>query len=77
MGFQRTIGAMILGLFVRQRIVGLLSTPNQKDLTELAELMTAGKVTPLVNSTHALKDAARVIEAVGAGHGAGTQVITI
>jgi NADPH:quinone reductase-like Zn-dependent oxidoreductase len=77
MGFERTIGGMLLAPFVRQRIVGLLSKPNQRDLTVLAELMASGKLTPIVQSTYPLARAAEAIEGVGASHGAGTIVVTL
>lgn len=77
MGFERTIGGMLLAPFVRQRIIGLLSKPNQHDLTVLAELMASGKLTPVVQSPYPLIRAAEAIESVGASHGAGTIVVTL
>ena len=77
MGFERTIGGMLLASFVPQRIIGLLSTPNQRDLTVLAELMASQKLTPVVQSTVPLSHAAAAIESVGGGHAAGTTVVTL
>lgn len=77
MGFERTIGAMLLAPFVRQRIVVLLSKPQPHDLAELAELMAAGRVTPAVRSLYSLSRAAEAVEEVGAGDGAGTLVIVL
>ena len=76
-GFERTIGAMLLAPFVRQRIVGLLSKPIQHDLSVLAELMASGRLRPVVQSSYPLSRAAEAIEAVGAGHGSGTLVVTV
>jgi NADPH:quinone reductase-like Zn-dependent oxidoreductase len=77
MGFQRTIGGMLLGLFIRQRIVGLLSTSNQKDLAGLANLMASGKVRPVVQPSYPWRRAAEAIESVGGGRGAGTVVVSL
>jgi NADPH:quinone reductase-like Zn-dependent oxidoreductase len=77
MGFERTIGGMLISPFVRHRIVGLLSKPNQHDLVVLAQLMASGKVTPVVQPPYPLTRSAEAIEAVGAGHGAGTIVVTL
>ena len=77
MGFERTIGALLLAPFVRQRIVGLLSTPNGPDLHALAELMASGKVTPAIQPPYPLARAAAAIEAAGTGPGSGTPVVTI
>lgn len=77
MGFERTIGGMLLAPFVRQRIIGLLSQPNQDDLATLAELMATGRLSPVVPHSYPLDRAAEAIEAVGAGHGVGTMVVTL
>lgn len=77
MGFERTIGAMLRAPFVRQRIVGLLSRPNQRDLGELAELMASRRLTPAVRSPYPLGRVAEAIEAVGTGQATGTLVIAL
>jgi NADPH:quinone reductase-like Zn-dependent oxidoreductase len=76
MGFERTIGALLMAPFVRQRIVGLLSSPNPHDLEALADLMGSGKLAPVVQPSYPLSRAVEAIEAVGAGHGNGTLVVT-
>lgn len=75
MGFGRTIGGVLLGRFVRQRIVAVLSAANREDLGVLADLMATGKLRPLVQPTEPLDSAAEVVEMVGAGHGAGTMIL--
>jgi NADPH:quinone reductase-like Zn-dependent oxidoreductase len=77
MGFERTIGGMLLAPFVRHRIVGLLSKPNQRDLAVLAELMASEQLTPVVQPPYPLSRVAEAIEGVGASHGAGTIVVTL
>lgn len=77
MGFQRTLGAMLLNRFVRQRLIGLLSQPNAADLNELASLMADGTITPLVHPPVQLERAADAIERVGRGEVAGSLVVAL
>jgi NADPH:quinone reductase-like Zn-dependent oxidoreductase len=76
MGFERTIGGMLLSPFVGQRIVGLLSETSRHDLLALARMMDSGEVTPVVQAAFPVARAAEAIEAAGAGRGAGTIVVT-
>lgn len=76
MGFERTVGGMLLSPFVRQRIVGLLSQPNHQDLAELARLMGSGQLTPVIQAAYPAVRAAEAIEAAGASRGAGSIVVT-
>lgn len=77
MGFERTLGAMLLNRFVRHRIVGLLSQPNTADLQELSRLMADGSITPLVQPPVRLERAAEAIEQVGRGEVAGSLVVAL
>lgn len=77
MGFGRTIGAMLLDRFVRQRIVGLLSQPNQGDLQTLADLMADGTLSPAVQAPLPLESASEAIERAGRGDGAGGLVLAL
>jgi len=77
MGFGRTIRAMMLSPFVPQRLVGLVSTPTQADLQELARLMASDRVSPVVAATVPLPEAAEAIARAGTGHGHGTQVVRV
>ena len=67
MGFGRTIRAMLTSPFVKQRLRALISSPNSDDLVALAGLVEAGRITPVVGSTHPLSNAAGAIELVGVG----------
>lgn len=77
MGFERTVGAMLLDRFVTHRIVGLLSQPNREDLAALGELMARGIVRPEVQSTLPLEAASDAVERAGRGEGAGGLVLAI
>jgi NADPH:quinone reductase-like Zn-dependent oxidoreductase len=75
MGFERTVGAMLLDRFVTHRIVGLLSQPNREDLAALAELMARGIVRPEVHPALPLESASEAVERAGRGDGAGGLVL--
>lgn len=77
MGFGRTIRATMLDRFVKHRIVSLLSMPNADDLRTLADLLANGSVTPAVQATYPLADAAAAIDDAGNGHASGVNVVTV
>jgi NADPH:quinone reductase-like Zn-dependent oxidoreductase len=77
MGFGRTIGAMLLAPFVKQRLVGFLANPTQADLAVLADLMSAGRVSPVVRRVYPIDDVVDAVESAGRNSGAGTPVVRI
>ena len=61
----------------RQTMRNMIAQPNQDDLALLAELLTAGKLTPVIDRRyplHALPDA---LHYVGQGHAKGKVIITV
>ena len=48
-GIHRQLGAMVLSLFVRQRLGTFIAQPNSTDLDALRALIEAGSVTPAVD----------------------------
>jgi len=77
MGFGRTVRAALLSPFVRQRLRALISTPNLADLETLVDLAGRGVLTPCVDATYPLSEAAAAIELVGAGRSRGKTVVTV
>jgi NADPH:quinone reductase-like Zn-dependent oxidoreductase len=76
-GFDRQIRAVLLSPFVRQRPRSLISTERSEDLMALKELIEAGRVTPVVDRTFPLGDAAKALSDADEGHGRGKAVITV
>jgi NADPH:quinone reductase-like Zn-dependent oxidoreductase len=76
-GMLRFAAALALSRVVSQRLVPLFATPRAADLAELAELATAGKLTPVLDRTFALPDTPDAIRHVGAGHTRGKVVVTV
>ena len=66
-----------LARFVKQRLRVLTSTEEKKDLEVLRELIEAGKVTPVIDRTYALRDVPGAIRYLEEGHARGKVVITV
>jgi NADPH:quinone reductase-like Zn-dependent oxidoreductase len=61
----RLIGALVLSLFVSQKLVIFLAKSNREDLTTLGNLMATGKITPVIDRRFSLSevpDALRYLE---------------
>lgn len=73
----RSAGALFLSPFVRQRLRPFLAVPTSQDLAALKQIIESGKLTPLVDRTYPLHEAAQALRHVGEGHARGTTVLTI
>jgi NADPH:quinone reductase-like Zn-dependent oxidoreductase len=70
--------AGVLSLFTRQTLrPAILQGENQQDLLVLKDLIEDGAVTPVIDRTYPLSDAAQALAYVGAGHARGKVVVTI
>jgi NADPH:quinone reductase-like Zn-dependent oxidoreductase len=76
-GFDRSLRAVLLSLFVRHKLFMLASTENAKDLNELRDLIETGQVTPSVDRTYPLSEATNAIRYVSEGRARGKVVITV
>jgi NADPH:quinone reductase-like Zn-dependent oxidoreductase len=76
-GFERQLRAALLSPFVGQRLRSLASTERQQDLRFMKDVIEAGKVTPVVNRTYPLAEAAKALSDADEGHGRGKVVITV
>jgi NADPH:quinone reductase-like Zn-dependent oxidoreductase len=71
------IKALVLSVFVSQKAVPFIAKANQGDLTFLGELITSGKLTPVIDKTYPLSEAAAAIQHVEGGHARGKVVVTL
>lgn len=76
-GFDRTIRAMLLSPFVGQKLAPLASTENAADLIVLTGLFESGKVTPVVDRTYPLEEAAAAIRHLLDGRARGKVVVSV
>jgi NADPH:quinone reductase-like Zn-dependent oxidoreductase len=73
----RIAKARVLSAFTRQRLKPFLSVEKRDDLVTLADLLATGQVTPLIDRTYPLDDAADALRHVAAGHTRGKVVVTV
>lgn len=73
--------AMLQGAWISMRgskkMGNSLAKPNQADLVFVRELIEAGKVTPVIDRTYPLSDAADALRYLEEGHARGKVVITV
>ena len=77
MGTERTLRALMLSPFVRQRLRGFLSQPKKEDLAVLKTLVEAGKVTPVIDRTYPLSEVPDAMRYLEQQHPGGKLVITM
>ena len=77
MGFGRTTRAALLSPFVGQQLRPFISKPSRENLITLSGLIAAGDVTPVVDRTFSLGEAAEAVTYVGERHTRGKSVVTV
>jgi NADPH:quinone reductase-like Zn-dependent oxidoreductase len=74
---DKLVKAKLLSAFVSQDMSKMLAELNKQDLTILANLMQAGKVTPVIDRTYKLSEVPEAIRYVEQGHARGKVVINL
>ena len=73
----RIVKARVLSGFTRQQLKPFLSVEKRQDLLTLADLLATGKVTPVIDRTYPLDEAADALRSLAAGHARGKVVVTM
>jgi NADPH:quinone reductase-like Zn-dependent oxidoreductase len=73
----RPLGMAVRNPFVSRRLIPFLGKENADDLVVLRELIEDGKVTPVIDRTFSLAEAADALRYVETGHATAKVVITI
>ncbi len=76
-GFDRSLRAVLLCLFVRQALGMLASSENSKDLNVLRDLIEDGQVAPAIDRTYQLSQTPEAIQYVSENRAQGKVVITV
>lgn len=76
-GLERIAAAGMLNATTRQRLVGLIATDRGEDLAELATLIEAGSLRPVLDTVYPLECTAEAIDHLGAGRARGKVVVTV
>ena len=75
--FRGMLGGPIESIFIGQTLGGLTAKTTKEDLLALSELIEAGSVTPVVDRTFDLVEAADAVRYLAEGHPAGKIVVTV
>jgi NADPH:quinone reductase-like Zn-dependent oxidoreductase len=71
------LGALVLSRLVDEQLSMFLATMSTEDLGAIAELIEAGKLTPVVDRTYPLREAPEAIRYLETGHARGKVVVTV
>ena len=74
---SRPLKALLISPFVSQKMGMMMAELNNKDLTILADLMQAGKLTPVIDRQYKLSEVPDAIRYLEEGHARGKVVITL
>jgi NADPH:quinone reductase-like Zn-dependent oxidoreductase len=69
--------APVLSRFLSQAFVACLAKSSQADLTVIHDLMTGGKVTPVIDKRYSLSEDPAAIRYLEQGHARGKVVVTM
>jgi NADPH:quinone reductase-like Zn-dependent oxidoreductase len=73
----RILNALVLSRIVSQRLVPYIATVRHDDLVVLKELIVAGKLSPVIDRTFPLSEAAEAVRYVGTGQARAKVVINV
>ena len=76
-GLGRQLRASLWSIFISQRMRSYLSSEHAEDLAVISDLIEAGSVTPAIERTYPLGEAAEAIDRQHAGHVGGKLVLVI
>jgi len=76
-GLDRLLRGMVMSPFTGRKFKGMLAVSRQKDLLALTELIEAGQVTPVLERTFTLTEAADAIRYLHAGQVRGKVAIVV
>ncbi len=71
------IKPLVLSLFVSQKAIPFIAKSSQEDLALLGELISTGKLKPVIDRSYSLSDARDAVRHVEEGHARGKVVITL
>ena len=75
--FRQILRAPVLSLFGKQKLRPVISKEGRDDLLAVAELVERGDVTPVIDRTFPLVEAAEAVRHLEQGHAAGKVVVTV
>lgn len=74
---SRSIRALVLSRFVREKMVMLFAVRKKADLHIIQELLSSGKITPVIDKCYTLNNVPEAIRYLEEGHAQGKVVINV
>ncbi len=74
---SRSLRALVLSRFVRQKMVMLFAVRKKADLQIIQELLSSGKMTPVIDQCYTLNDVPEALRYLEEGHAKGKIVIDV
>jgi NADPH:quinone reductase-like Zn-dependent oxidoreductase len=76
-GMSRSVRTPFLAMLTGQRLRAFIARENAADYQTLAKLTESGALTPVIDRTYPLADAAEAIRRIATGHATGKSIIRI
>jgi len=73
----RLIGGLVTSRFTREKLIPLSAKVDAGDLALLADMLEAGKITPLIESCYSLDESGAAIREVADGHARGKVIVLV
>jgi NADPH:quinone reductase-like Zn-dependent oxidoreductase len=73
----QAVAARAVSAFSRQTLTSILGSASAADFTVIAELIASGRVTPVIDSRHGLREVAAALGYLESGHARGKVVIVL
>ncbi|WP_340376929.1 zinc-binding dehydrogenase [Streptomyces sp. SS7] len=73
----RVVKGLALSPFIGQKALALAVMPTASDLEQLSEVVTAGKLTPVIDRTYPLRDTADAMAYRHMGRARGKVIVTV
>jgi NADPH:quinone reductase-like Zn-dependent oxidoreductase len=70
------ISALVLGMFVSQKMAVFIAKANQEDLAAVGKLMANGRVTPVIDRCYRMSEAREAFRYMEEGHARGKVILT-
>ena len=71
------LNAYLRSRFVSQKFIAYIAQFNKRDMMVLGDLLQSGKMTPVIDRTYKLNEAADALRYLEQGHARGKVVITV
>lgn len=76
-GTQRWLSALAISPFIAQKLRPQIHSPSREDLEELARLLEAGELKPVISARYPLDKVSEAVGRFAGGHGRGKVAVTV